>query len=143
MIVARGLACSLQAPFRRLLSPVQHTRVLHRQGFARAASATSADAPSSSSDKQPVIALVGRPNVGKSTMFNRLVGRRLALVHDTPNSHVTRDYREGHAKLSDLRFFVLDTPGLDAHHQPDSIQERSAAVIKQVQLSAAMHDPCQ
>ena len=57
------------------------------------------------------LAIVGRPNVGKSTLFNRLVGRRLALVDDQPG--VTRDLREGPAKLGDLRFTVIDTAGLE------------------------------
>lgn len=57
------------------------------------------------------LAIVGRPNVGKSTLFNRLVGRKLALVDDTPG--VTRDLREGEAKLMDLRFTVVDTAGLE------------------------------
>ncbi len=57
------------------------------------------------------LALVGRPNVGKSTLFNRLVGRRLALVDDQPG--VTRDLREGPARLADLRFTVIDTAGLE------------------------------
>jgi len=57
------------------------------------------------------VAIVGRPNVGKSTLFNRLVGRKLALVDDQPG--VTRDWREGEASLGDLRFHVLDTAGLD------------------------------
>lgn len=57
------------------------------------------------------IAIVGRPNVGKSTLFNRLVGKRVALVDDTPG--VTRDRREGEARLGDLEFLVVDTPGLE------------------------------
>jgi GTPase len=57
------------------------------------------------------VAIVGRPNVGKSTLFNRLAQRRLALVDDTPG--VTRDWREGEARLGDLRFRVLDTAGLE------------------------------
>ncbi|MEM9011780.1 MAG: ribosome biogenesis GTPase Der [Pseudomonadota bacterium] len=57
------------------------------------------------------IAIVGRPNVGKSTLFNRLVGKRLALVDDRPG--VTRDLREGEARLGDLRFTVVDTAGME------------------------------
>src|ERR1700676_1297651 len=57
------------------------------------------------------VAIVGRPNVGKSTLFNRLAGRRLALVDDTPG--VTRDRREGGARLGDLAFTITDTAGLE------------------------------
>jgi GTP-binding protein len=57
------------------------------------------------------LAIVGRPNVGKSTLFNRLVGRKLALVDDQPG--VTRDLREGDARLGHLRFTVIDTAGLE------------------------------
>ena len=49
------------------------------------------------------VSIIGRPNVGKSALFNRLVRRREALVHDTPGGHVTRDYQEGVARLADLR----------------------------------------
>jgi GTP-binding protein len=57
------------------------------------------------------VAIVGRPNVGKSTLFNRLAGRRLAIVNSQPG--VTRDRREGEARLGDLNFTVIDTAGLD------------------------------
>ncbi|MCG7622450.1 MULTISPECIES: ribosome biogenesis GTPase Der [unclassified Epibacterium] len=57
------------------------------------------------------LAIVGRPNVGKSTLFNRLVGKKLALVDDQPG--VTRDLREGEARLGDLRFTVIDSAGLE------------------------------
>lgn len=61
--------------------------------------------------RTPRIAIAGRPNVGKSTLFNRLVGRKLALVDDLPG--VTRDRREGEARLGDLDFIVIDTAGLE------------------------------
>jgi GTP-binding protein len=67
------------------------------------------------------LAIVGRPNVGKSTLFNRLVGKRLALVDDQPG--VTRDLREGQARLADLRFTVIDTAGLE-EVTDDSLQGR-------------------
>ena len=67
------------------------------------------------------LAIVGRPNVGKSTLFNRLVGRKLALVDDQPG--VTRDLREGDAKLFDMRFTVIDTAGLE-EVTDDSLQGR-------------------
>ncbi|WP_120501693.1 ribosome biogenesis GTPase Der [Roseovarius sp. EL26] len=67
------------------------------------------------------LAIVGRPNVGKSTLFNRLVGRRLALVDDQPG--VTRDLREGEARLGDLRFTVIDTAGLEDAND-ESLQGR-------------------
>ena len=57
------------------------------------------------------LAIVGRPNVGKSTLFNRLVGKRIALVDDRPG--VTRDLREGEAHLGDLTFTAIDTAGLE------------------------------
>jgi GTP-binding protein len=67
------------------------------------------------------LALVGRPNVGKSTLFNRLVGKRLALVDDQPG--VTRDLREAEARLGNLRFTVVDTAGLE-NVTDDSLQGR-------------------
>lgn len=59
----------------------------------------------------PVVAIIGRPNVGKSTLFNRLVGKRLALVDDRPG--VTRDRREGEANLLGLEFRIVDTAGFE------------------------------
>jgi len=68
-----------------------------------------------------IVAIVGRPNVGKSTLFNRLVGKRLALVDDTPG--VTRDRREGSARLGDLNFTIVDTAGLE-EAESDSLAGR-------------------
>jgi GTP-binding protein len=70
------------------------------------------------------VAIVGRPNVGKSTLFNRLVGKKLALVDDTPG--VTRDRRPGDAKLVDLRFTIIDTAGLE-EAGPDTLEGRMRA----------------
>ena len=70
------------------------------------------------------VAIVGRPNVGKSTLFNRLVGRRLALVDDKPG--VTRDRRAGEGRLGDLDFTVVDTAGLE-QSAPDSLTGRMRA----------------
>lgn len=70
------------------------------------------------------IAIVGRPNVGKSTLFNRLVGRRLALVDDRPG--VTRDRREGEGRLGDIEFTVIDTAGFE-ESAPESLSGRMRA----------------
>ena len=74
------------------------------------------------------IAIVGRPNVGKSTLFNRLVGKRLALVDDLPG--VTRDRREGPARLGDLDFTIVDTAGLEDAGS-ESLAGRMMAQTKQ------------
>jgi GTP-binding protein len=70
------------------------------------------------------VAILGRPNVGKSTLFNRLVGRQLALVDDLPG--VTRDRREGDGHIADLAFRVIDTAGLD-EAPPESLTGRMQA----------------
>ncbi|WP_039017042.1 ribosome biogenesis GTPase Der [Halocynthiibacter namhaensis] len=82
------------------------------------------------------VAIVGRPNVGKSTLFNRLVGRKLALVDDQPG--VTRDLREGEARLGDLRFTVIDTAGLE-DATDDSLQGRMRRLTER---AAEMADIC-
>ena len=76
------------------------------------------------------VAIIGRPNVGKSTLFNRLVGRRLALVDDEPG--VTRDRREGQGKLGDLSFKAVDTAGLER------AGDESLTARMQAQTAAAM-----
>jgi GTPase len=69
----------------------------------------------------PTVAIIGRPNVGKSTLFNRLVGKKLALVDDTPG--VTRDRREGEGRLFDLEFKIVDTAGYE-DEDPDTLPGR-------------------
>ncbi len=82
------------------------------------------------------LAIVGRPNVGKSTLFNRLVGRKLALVDDQPG--VTRDLREGAARLADLRFTVIDSAGLE-EVTDDSLQGRMRRLTER---AVEMADVC-
>ncbi|HWC57302.1 MAG TPA: GTPase, partial [Sphingomicrobium sp.] len=79
----------------------------------------------------PTVAIVGRPNVGKSTLFNRLVGKRLALVDDQPG--VTRDRREGDASLLGLEFRVIDTAGFEdehAHTLPGRMRQQTEAAVR-------------
>lgn len=87
------------------------------------------------------VAIVGRPNVGKSTLFNRLVGKKLALVDDTPG--VTRDRRPGDARLIDLKFRIIDTAGLE-EAAPDTLQGRmraqTEAAIDEADLSLFVVD---
>ena len=80
------------------------------------------------------IAIVGRPNVGKSTLFNRLVGKRLAIVDDTPG--VTRDFRQGEGSLDRFDFTVFDTPGLD----DSSAETLEAGMQRQTELALAQSD---
>ena len=87
------------------------------------------------------VAIVGRPNVGKSTLFNRLVGKKLALVDDTPG--VTRDRRPGEAKLVDLRFTIIDTAGLEeagADTLEGRMRAQTEAAIDEADLSLFLID---
>ena len=80
----------------------------------------------------PMISIIGRPNVGKSALFNKLLRKVAALVYDTPSSHVTRDYKEGIGKLGDLRFKVIDTSGLEPSAPQRSIQGRATEITSRV-----------
>ena len=89
----------------------------------------------------PTVAIVGRPNVGKSTLFNRLVGKRLALVDDRPG--VTRDRREGEAKLLGLEFRVIDTAGFedeDPHTLPGRMRQQTEAAVREADAALFMVD---
>jgi GTP-binding protein len=89
----------------------------------------------------PTVAIVGRPNVGKSTLFNRLVGKRLALVDDQPG--VTRDRREGDAKLLGLEFRVIDTAGFedeDAHTLPGRMRQQTEAAVREADAALFLID---
>jgi GTP-binding protein len=90
---------------------------------------------------KPVIAVVGRPNVGKSTLFNRLVGKRVALVDDRPG--VTRDRREGEANLLGLDFRVIDTAGFedeDAATLPGRMRRQTEAAVGDADAALFMVD---
>ncbi len=79
------------------------------------------------------VAILGRPNVGKSTLFNRLVGQKIAIVDDTPG--VTRDRREGEARLGELRFRLFDTAGLDDAAKGSLAQRMSAQSMDAAKLA--------
>ena len=76
------------------------------------------------SENLPIVVIAGRPNVGKSTLFNRLVGRRQALVSDEPG--VTRDRKEGEALMRGRRIRIIDTAGLE-EAAPDTLFGRMRA----------------
>jgi len=89
----------------------------------------------------PTVAIIGRPNVGKSTLFNRLVGKKLALVDDQPG--VTRDRREGEAHLIGLDFRVIDTAGyedLDAATLPGRMRQQTEAAVAQADVALFLID---
>jgi GTP-binding protein len=89
----------------------------------------------------PTVAIVGRPNVGKSTLFNRLVGKKLALVHDQPG--VTRDRREADAKLLGLSFRLIDTAGFedqDAATLPGRMRVQTEAAVRDADAALFLID---
>ena len=89
----------------------------------------------------PTVAIVGRPNVGKSTLFNRLVGKRLALVDDRPG--VTRDRREGEATLAGLEFRVIDTAGYedeDPQSLPGRMRRQTEAAVRDSDVAIFLID---
>ena len=91
--------------------------------------------------KIPVVAIVGRPNVGKSTLFNRLVGKKLALVDDRPG--VTRDRREGDASLIGLDFRIIDTAGYEDHDAqtlPGRMRQQTEAAVAQADVALFLID---
>ncbi|KAL3814574.1 hypothetical protein ACJIZ3_015842 [Penstemon smallii] len=108
----------------------------HEEPKAKPTSRESIDFTKIPIDKLPTAILIGRPNVGKSALFNRLIRRREALVYNTPNDHVTRDIRDGVAKLGDLRFRVLDSAGLEAEATSGSVLGRTAAMTGEVLAKA-------
>ena len=65
--------------------------------------------------KMPTVALVGRPNVGKSTIFNKLVGKKISIIEDTPG--VTRDRIYGDVVYNDYKFHLIDTGGIDLSNE--------------------------
>jgi GTP-binding protein len=89
----------------------------------------------------PTVAIVGRPNVGKSTLFNRLVGKKLALVDDRPG--VTRDRREGDASLVGLDFRIIDTAGYedeDPHSLPGRMRRQTEAAVADADVALFLVD---
>jgi len=91
--------------------------------------------------KLPTVAIVGRPNVGKSTLFNRLVGKKLALVDDRPG--VTRDRRESDATLLGLDFRIIDTAGYedeDPQSLPGRMRAQTVAAVREADVALFLID---
>src|SRR3712207_9428507 len=106
------------------------------RGSDRRLGASGADLPMT-----PLVAIVGRPNVGKSTLFNRLVGKKLALVDDRPG--VTRDRREGEATLLGLDFRVIDTAGYedeDPETLPGRMRAQTTAAVREADAALFLID---
>ena len=90
---------------------------------------------------KPIIALVGRPNVGKSTLFNRLVGERVAVTHEIPGT--TRDRLHGQSFWNGVAFQVIDTGGIEVYQPAGSrdespLAEGSADFIDEIKAQAMM-----
>ena len=84
--------------------------------------------------KKPVVALLGRPNVGKSTLFNRLVGKKVSIIEDTPG--ITRDRIYGNVTFSNQQFHLIDTGGIDLadEHFNDEIKVQAELAIEEADI---------
>lgn len=98
------------------------------------ARSASASPPAAVRKRKPVVAIVGRPNVGKSTLFNRLVGERKAIVEDIPGT--TRDRLFGDVEWKNTHYMVIDTGGLE----PDATEEYPSLIRDQVQIALTEAD---
>ncbi|MBL6665143.1 MAG: 50S ribosome-binding GTPase, partial [Rickettsiales bacterium] len=83
------------------------------------------------------IAIIGRPNVGKSTLFNKLVGKKFAITDNTPG--ITRDRKEANGSLGPLEFKVIDTAGLEDKITPNSVEEK---MVEQTNIAILDADLC-
>ena len=90
--------------------------------------------------KKPVVALVGRPNVGKSTIFNRLVGKKISIIEDTPG--ITRDRIYGSVSYRDYKFHLIDTGGIDLgdEHFNDEIKIQAELAIEEADIVVLVLD---